>query len=74
VDLVLGTRVRFGLGFALGAGLLPNDDTLYWGGYGGSLAIIDLAARTTIAYTPNRMAGGTAGDLRALGLATAFWA
>lgn len=74
VDLVLGVPIRFGLGFALGAGLLPHDGTLYWGGYGGSLAIIDLDARTTIAYTPNRMAGGTAGDLRALGLAMEFWA
>jgi CubicO group peptidase (beta-lactamase class C family) len=74
VDLVLGAPMRFGLGFALGAGLLPNDNTIFWGGYGGSLAIIDLDARTSIAYTPNRMTGGTAGDLRALGLAMAFWA
>jgi CubicO group peptidase (beta-lactamase class C family) len=73
VDLVLGTTIRWGLGFALGRGLLPNDNTLYWGGYGGSLAIVDLDARTSIAYTPNRMDGGTAGDMRALGLAMAFW-
>lgn len=71
VDLVLGMPMRIGLGFALGAGLMPNDNTVYWGGYGGSLAIIDLDARTTIAYTPNRMTGGT-GDLRALGLAMAL--
>ena len=55
------------------AGLMPNDNTLYWGGYGGSLAVIDLDARTTIAYTPNRMIGGI-GDMRALELAMAFWA
>jgi CubicO group peptidase (beta-lactamase class C family) len=73
VDLVLGTPLRFGLGFALGAGLLPNDNTLYWGGYGGSLAIIDLDARTAIAYTPNRMIGSATGDMRALELAMAFW-
>jgi CubicO group peptidase (beta-lactamase class C family) len=73
VDLVLGVSIRFGLGFALGKGILPNDNTLYWGGYGGSLALIDLDARTTIAYTPNRMTGGTAGDLRGLDLAMAFW-
>jgi CubicO group peptidase (beta-lactamase class C family) len=73
VDLVLGTTIRWGLGFALGRGLLPNDNTLYWGGYGGSLAIVDLDARTSIAYTPNRMDGGTAGDMRGLGLAMAFW-
>jgi len=73
VDLVLGVPLTFGLGFALGAGLLPHEHTLFWGGYGGSLALIDLDARTTIAYTPNRMAGGTTGDLRALDLAMAFW-
>jgi CubicO group peptidase (beta-lactamase class C family) len=74
LDLVLGMQVSFGLGFALGAGLMPNDNTLYWGGYGGSLALIDLDARTTIAYTPNRMVGSATGDLRALELAMAFWA
>jgi CubicO group peptidase (beta-lactamase class C family) len=73
VDLVLGVPMRFGLGFALGAGLLPNRNTMFWGGYGGSLAIVDLDARTSIAYTPNRMEGGAAGDLRALALAMAYW-
>ena len=73
VDLVLGVPMRFGLGFALGAGIMPNVNTIFWGGYGGSLAIADLDARTTIAYTPNRMAGGPAGDLRAIELAMAYW-
>jgi CubicO group peptidase (beta-lactamase class C family) len=73
VDLVLGVPIRFGLGFALGAGLLPNDNTIYWGGYGGSLAVVDFDARTTIAYTPNRMEA-TAADLRGFHLAMAFWA
>jgi CubicO group peptidase (beta-lactamase class C family) len=74
IDLVLGRPISFGLGFALGAGLLPNENSLYWGGNGGSLAIIDLDARTTIAYTPNRMHGGVSGDMRAFGLAMEFWA
>jgi hypothetical protein len=39
----------------------------------GSLAIIDLAARTTIAYAMNKMSGTTTGDGRAFGLALAFW-
>jgi CubicO group peptidase (beta-lactamase class C family) len=72
VDLVLGMHMRFGLGFALGNGLMPNENTLYWGGFGGSLAIIDLDARTTIAYTPNKMSS-TVADLRAFLLATTFW-
>ncbi|MFI5496748.1 serine hydrolase domain-containing protein [Actinoplanes sp. NPDC051859] len=74
VDLVLGVPVRFGLGFALDSGLLPHPNTLYWGGYGGSLAIVDLDARTTIAYAMNKMSGTTTGDPRAFGLAMAFWA
>jgi CubicO group peptidase (beta-lactamase class C family) len=71
-DLILDMQVRFGLGFALGGGM-PNPNTLYWGGYGGSLAIIDLDARTTFAYAMNKMSETTTGDLRALGLAMAMW-
>jgi CubicO group peptidase (beta-lactamase class C family) len=74
VDLILGVPIRFGLGFAVNSGFMPNPDTLYWGGYGGSLAIVDMDARTTIAYAMNKMSGTTTGDLRAFGLAMAFWA
>jgi CubicO group peptidase (beta-lactamase class C family) len=73
VDLVLGVPITFGLGFALNSGFMPNPNTLYWGGFGGSLAIIDLDARTSIAYAMNKMSGTTTGDLRAFGLAMAFW-
>ncbi|MEV4622295.1 serine hydrolase domain-containing protein [Asanoa sp. NPDC049573] len=72
-DLILGVPIRWGLGFALNTGFMPNPNTLYWGGYGGSLAIIDLDAHTTIAYAMNRMSGTTTGDLRAFALAMAFW-
>ncbi|WP_250004158.1 serine hydrolase domain-containing protein [Actinoplanes sp. M2I2] len=73
VDLILGVPMRFGLGFALNTGFLPHPNTLFWGGYGGSLAVIDLDARTSIAYAMNKMSGTTTGDFRAFGLATAFW-
>jgi hypothetical protein len=46
---------------------------MFWGGYGGSLVIVDMKARTTIAYAMNKMAGTTTGDMRALGLAMAMW-
>lgn len=65
--------MTFGLGFALNSGFMPNPDTLYWGGYGGSLAVVDMDAHTTIAYAMNRMSGTTTGDFRAFGLAMAFW-
>jgi len=75
-DLMLGMPARFGMGFGLGGGAmpLPNPaDSMYWGGYGGSLILIDMKARTTIAYAMNKMAGTTTGDMRALGLAMATW-
>lgn len=74
-DLILGTPARYGMGFGLAGGLvpLPNPNTIYWGGYGGSLVIIDMDARTTFGYAMNRMAGTTQGDTRAFGLAMAMW-
>jgi CubicO group peptidase (beta-lactamase class C family) len=75
-DLCLGGPARFGMGFGLGGGVvpLPNpQDSMYWGGYGGSLIMIDMKARTTIAYAMNKMAGTTTGDMRAFSLAAAMW-
>lgn len=74
-DLVLAGPARFGLGFGLAGGAvpLPNPNSIYWGGYGGSLIIIDMDARTTFGYAMNRMAGTTQGDTRAFGLAMAMW-
>ncbi|WP_243769870.1 serine hydrolase domain-containing protein [Amycolatopsis acidicola] len=71
-DLILGIPLRFGLGFAVSGGLMPNPNTLYWGGLGGSLVLVDLDARTTFAYAPSRMAD-TLADVRGLGLAMAMW-
>ena len=74
-DLILGTPVKFGMGFGLPGEMipLPNRNTIFWGGYGGSLVIIDMDARTTFAYAMNRMIGTTTGDMRAFALATAMW-
>ena len=74
-DLILGRPARFGMGFGLAGGVvpLPSPNTIYWGGYGGSLAIIDMDARTTFGYAMNKMAGTTVGDMRAFGLALARW-
>jgi hypothetical protein len=44
------------------------------GGYGGSLAIIDLDNRATHACAMNRMMGTTTGDARAFTLAMPMWA
>jgi len=72
-DLVMGIPARFGLGFGLAGGLvpLPNKNSMFWGGYGGSIIIIDYDARATMSYVMNVMHGTTTGDMRGLGLAMA---
>ena len=42
----------------------PNPRAFFWGGWGGSLAIIDLDARVSIAYVMNRMEADLMGDQR----------
>jgi CubicO group peptidase (beta-lactamase class C family) len=74
-DLILAGPARFGLGFGLGGGMMnfPNPNTIFWGGYGGSLVVIYMDARTTFGYVMNRMLGTTTGDTRAFGLCMAMW-
>jgi CubicO group peptidase (beta-lactamase class C family) len=73
-DLILAMPVRYGMGFGLPARVpMPSPNTIFWGGYGGHLAIIDMDARTTIAYTMSKMAPTTVGDMRGFGLAMALW-
>lgn len=74
-DLVLGLPVRYGLGYGLPGPMrpLPNANTVFWGGYGGSLVIADMDARLCMAFVMNRMAGTTVGDMRAGMLALAVW-
>jgi CubicO group peptidase (beta-lactamase class C family) len=75
-DLILGLPARFGMGFGLAGGAVPfpNPNTIYWGGYGGSVAIIDMDARTTFSYVMNKMQGTTTGDMRGFALLGAAWA
>jgi CubicO group peptidase (beta-lactamase class C family) len=49
VDRVLGTPVRYGLGYGL------FGRTLGWGGWGGSLVVVDPGARMAVAYVTNQM-------------------
>jgi CubicO group peptidase (beta-lactamase class C family) len=74
-DLILGMPARFGLGFGLAGGAIPfpNPNSMFWGGYGGSLIIIDMDAHTTFAYAMNKMGNGTVGDTRAFGIIAAMW-
>ena len=65
--------MHFGLGFGLTSETvpLPNNRTIYWGGYGGSLAVIDLENQLTFTYVMNRMDAGLAADERGMSLVLA---
>ncbi|KAF6833659.1 beta-lactamase [Colletotrichum plurivorum] len=62
VDVVIGAPLRFGCGYALTgegdtvvADWLPNGRVCFWGGMGGSMVVMDLDKKLTIAYVMNKM-------------------
>ena len=67
-DLVLGVPLRFGIGYALpeteSVPYVPQGRACYWGGWGGSLILMDLDSRTTISYMMNKMGAGIIGSDR----------
>jgi CubicO group peptidase (beta-lactamase class C family) len=68
VDHVLGTHAKFGIGFGLlspGMPVAVNDRTLWWAGWGGSMAVVDVENSTTAVYVMNRMMDGLQGGMRA---------
>jgi CubicO group peptidase (beta-lactamase class C family) len=74
-DLVLSLPLKMGMGFGLPGETLPvpNPRTCFWGGWGGSLAIIDVDAQMSFSYVMNRMGEGTTGDMRGAGLLLAAY-
>ncbi|KGO78184.1 Beta-lactamase-like protein [Penicillium italicum] len=66
VDQILFVPSRFGLGVGLPVPevitFIPQGNICFWGGWGGSMVVMDLDRRMTIAYTMNKMAAGTAGN------------
>ncbi len=56
-DLVLRTLIRFGLGFGLPNEVLkfPSPRTLFWGGFGGSVIVMDLDKKVSAAFAMNKM-------------------
>lgn len=77
MDLVLGTPIAYGLGFGLNnprAPLAPNPNVCYWGGWGGSVIVIDQDARSSCAFVMNKMYQGLMGDPRSGALLQAFYA
>jgi len=77
VDLVLGERFRWGMGYCLGSPVIPyvpEGRTFFWGGWGGSLIVMDLDRRLTISYMMNRMAPGILGSERSRAYVEAVYA
>ena len=65
VDRILGTEIHFGMGYGLASSIMPlGPRACYWGGYGGSVIIMDQDADLTIAYMMNRMDSVLTGDVR----------
>ena len=76
VDLVLGAPLRFGIGYGLPSPdvpMSPNEHASYWGGWGGSVIVVDQDARMTVAYMMNRMEAGVVGDERGMGIVNAAY-
>jgi CubicO group peptidase (beta-lactamase class C family) len=74
-DLILPVELKMGMGFGLPSPMLPvpNPRTCFWGGWGGSLAIIDVDAQMSFSYVMNKMGEGTTGDLRGASLLLAAY-
>ncbi|MEO9181149.1 MAG: serine hydrolase domain-containing protein [Acidimicrobiales bacterium] len=70
VDQVLGVDLAFGLGYGLASADVPiGPKGCYWGGYGGSLIMMDQELELTIAYMMNKMQSGLVGDTRGTDIA-----
>jgi CubicO group peptidase (beta-lactamase class C family) len=65
VDQVLGEDMSFGLGYGLSSSYAPvGPRTCFWGGYGGSIIMMDQELGLTVSYMMNKMRVGLTGDTR----------
>jgi CubicO group peptidase (beta-lactamase class C family) len=65
-DLVMGMNLRMGLGVGLPVPdtlpYVPEGNICFWCGWGGSMVVMDLDRRMTIAYAMNKMGPGLVGN------------
>jgi len=77
VDLILGIPLRFGIGYGLHRPDLlpyvPAGKICFWGGWGGSIILMDLGRRMTISYMMNKMGSGAVGSDRTAEYVTAIY-
>lgn len=67
VDMVMQVAFVFGMGFGISDPsypISPNERACFWGGWGGSISLIDFDDRVSIAYVMNRMEADLMGDKR----------
>ena len=68
IDLVLGVPLRLGIGYGLPQPdilpWIPDERICYWGGWGGSMIVMDVGRRMTISYMMNKMGPGIVGSER----------
>jgi CubicO group peptidase (beta-lactamase class C family) len=68
IDAVLGIPLRFGIGYGLpqldSLPYVPDEKICFWGGWGGSLIIMDVGRKMTVAYMMNKMGAGLVGSER----------
>jgi len=70
IDMCLGEEIHFGMGYGLSSATTPmGPRACYWGGYGGSVIIMDQDLRLTVAYMMNKMQGSLTGDTRGTDIA-----
>jgi CubicO group peptidase (beta-lactamase class C family) len=63
---------RFGMGYGLSTEMMPiGPRACFWGGYGGSLIVMDQDVGLTVCYVMNRMESGLQGDMRGASIALA---
>ena len=67
-DLVLGVPLRFGIGYGLPVPVtlpwIADEKICFWGGWGGSMIVMDVGRKMTISYMMNKMAPGIIGSPR----------
>ena len=77
IDLVLGVPLRFGVGFGLPqhdtVPYVPDGKICFWGGWGGSMIVMDVGRTMTVSYMMNKMGPGVVGSERSAAYATAIY-
>jgi len=77
IDLVLGVPLRWGIGYGLPQPeilpWIPDEQICFWGGWGGSMIVMDVGRRMTISYMMNKMAPGIIGSDRSAAYGQAIY-